>query len=289
MTLDFFNFRGDKLSLSENDFFYLINVDSQTAATTNISSITIGGIDGDTVNNIQAQPRPIVLDLRIKNAVNVEEAKRKILSIVKLKQECSLIWTQNDREVIISGIVETVDMPRWENGVTMQIFIHCPQPFWEDIDAIIQEISEAIPLHYFTENDNMLSFPELGIPLGEYDFTRTRSIYNSGDVAVGMEIEVRAYDVVTNPIIYDTDGNFFGIGYGDGAKKVVMQSGDVISINTTKGSKSVSLNGVSLLGKIKPLSTWLQLQAGDNLFSINSDDDNIHNMTFTLNYKRWYI
>lgn len=290
LQLDFVSKSGEALPLVGNPYFDLINVDGMTAANTSISSIAIGGIDGDTINNIQAQPRGIVLDLRIKDYINVEDAKRYILSFVKLKQRCALIWTQNARTLQIDAVVEAVVMPRWKTGVTMQISLHCPRAFWEDIADVITQISAAKNLHYFTTiAGDMLYFPVDGIPLGEYDTSRTRTFINNGDVAVGMTIEIKAYATVTNPIIYDQNGNFFGVGYGDGDKQVVMNSWEKIVITTQAGQKNVMLNGVSIIDKIKPRSTWLQLEAGENVFSINSDDDNVNNMTFTLIYKQRYI
>lgn len=279
---------GGVLDLIHSDLFTLTNVDGMTAAATDISSVVIGGIDGDYINNIQAQPRGIIFDLRIKQNVNVEYAKRAVLEIVKLKQSCSLQWTQNNRTLTIKGVVDTVTMPRWNNEVTMQISIHCGQPFWEDLNEILAEISEAKNLHYFTDIEgDMLYFPEAGIPLGEYDLSRTRKFFNAGDVAVGMIIEVLAVDTVTNPIIYDQNGNFFGVGYG--SKSLTMYAGDKLIINTKTGEKSVTLNGVSQLDKVKPRSTWLQFAAGENEFSINSEDLSVENMIFSLIYKQRYI
>lgn len=289
MELNYKNANGSVLTLIDNPYFFLVNVDGQTTATSDISSVVIGGIDGDTANNVQAQPRSITLDFKIKSGVDVELAKREILKVIKLKKKGELIWTQNEKTVSIFGIVESVDMPRWENGVMMQITMHCEQPFWEDIDYIIQEISEAISLHYFTENPlDMLYFPEEGIPFGEYDLVRTKTFYNDGDVAVGVEIEIVAYGTVTNPIIYATDGKFFGVGYGTGNKQVVMHQGDYIIVSTHKGAKSVKLNGVSVIGKVKPNSTWLQLEAGENSFSINSDEE-FASVIFNMIYKQRYI
>ena len=57
MKLDFISARGDILTLSENKYFTIANVDGMTAATTSISSNVIGGFDGDTVNNVQAHIR----------------------------------------------------------------------------------------------------------------------------------------------------------------------------------------------------------------------------------------
>lgn len=290
MKFDYISARGDRLPLATNNLFFLVNVDGQTAAASSIASMAISGADGVIVNNVQANPRQIVIDLRIKNGVDVEEAKRAVLKVVKVKQRGTLEWTQNDRTVVISGIVESIEMPRWNNAVTMQITLHCDQPFWEDSEFIVQQISDAINLHYFTDVAmDMIYFPDEGIPLGEYNTTRTQRFYNDGDVSVGIEINIVAFEDVTNPIIYDNNGNFFGVGYGNGAKQVKMKQGEHMVITTHKGRKSVMLNGENLLSKLRPQSTWLQMAAGDNLFSINSDEDSLTNMTFSLVYKQRYV
>ena len=212
------------------------------------------------------------------------------MKVVKIKQRGSLEWTQNERTLSISGIVEEVEMPRWKNKVVMQITLRCDQPFWEDAEYIVQQISEAIDLHYFTNSANdMLYFPAEGIALGEYDTIRTRNFHNDGDVSVGLEISIVALGKVTNPIIYDGNGNFFGIGYGEGERKVVMELGDNIVVKTHKGRKSVTMGSVNLLPKIRPQSTWLQMAAGDNIFTINSDDDSLTNMKFSIIYKQRYV
>lgn len=290
MELNYISKWGQKISISNNDLFWLINVDGLTYSATDISSIIIGGVDGDSINNIQAQPRGIVLDLRIKSDVDVEQAKRAILQTIKLKQKGKLEWTQNNRTLTIEGVIESVEMPRFNNEVTMQITLHCEQPFWQDLNEVIAEINQFIGLHYFTSDPyGMLYFVPEGIPLGEYDTSRTRIFVNSGDVTIGMQIEVLAYKTVTNPIIYDQNGNFFGVGYGTDTKQLVMQEGDKLIISTITGAKSVTLNGVNQLDKVKPQSTWLQLDAGQNEFSINSDDAEVDNMTFTLSFRQRYI
>lgn len=290
MELIYFSKWGGTLNFTDNEFMWLTNVDGMTTASTDISTIVIGGVDGDQVNSVRAQPRGIILDLRVKQHQNVEQAKRAVLEIVKLKQTCTLQWSQNNRVWTIQGIVDSVDMPRFNNAVTMQIGIHCSVPFWEDLNEIISEISEAKNLHYFTDDPyEMLFFPEEGIPLGEIDTSRTRTFYNAGDVAVGMIIEVLAYKQVTNPIIYDQNGNFFGVGYGGASTFLTMDAGDKLVINTNAGQKNVTLNGVSVLNKVKPQSTWLQLQAGENTFSIDSASDPTDNMVFNLIYKQRYV
>ena len=291
MTFDYISARGDRLPLATNKLFALWHVDGMTTAATSIASNAGGGADGEEVNHVRTNARSVVIDLRVREDVEVEEAQRAILRVVKLKQTGTLEWTQNDgRTVAISGVVEAVDMPRWSDAVTMQITMFCGQPYWEDAEFVLQQISEAIDLHYFEDSaTGMLYFPEEGIAFGEYDTIRTKEFHNSGDVAVGLEISIVAFATVTNPIIYDGNGNFLGVGYSDGAKRVQMQAGDVIVITTHRGRKSITLNGQRILHKLRPQSTWLQLEAGDNTFTINSDDDSFSNMTFSLVYKQRYV
>lgn len=289
-TFTFVSERGSVLSLSQNRDFYLTHIDGQTFASASISSSVIGGVDGDTVNSMQADARVIVIDLRIKEGIDVENAKRNILKVIKLKQDGTIVWEQNGKSVAITGKVERIEMPRWAQGIVMQVEMHCGQPFWQDIESVVEQINEAVSLHYFTDDPtDMLYFPEEGIVIGEYDTMRAKDFFNDGDVSVGLDIEITALDTVTNPIIYDENENFLGVGYGTGDKKVEMRSGDKIFISTHRGQKGVHLNGVSLLDKVKPKSTWLQLQTGDNRFAINSDDDSLTNMSFSIVYKRKYI
>ncbi len=289
MNFEYISVRGDVLQLINNKKLKLVNIDNQTAASSKIASVIIAGSDGDTVNSIQAQPRSLVLDLKILDE-DIERTKREILSVIKLKQQGTIRWEQADKVVEIKGAVESIEMPRWNDNVTMQVTLHCEQPFWEDIDDIVSDINEIISYHYFTTYRNdMLYFPEDGIVMGEFDFSRRRVINNAGDVGVGLEIKIQAYDTVTNPIIYAENEKFFGVGYGSGNKKVVMHAGDILTITTGKDMKTVTLNGQNLLGKIKPQSTWLQLAAGENVFSVDSDDQSADNMVFSLTYRRRYV
>ncbi len=287
-TFTFTSAVGDVISLTDGKNYKLINIDGQTAAAADLSTIVTGGVDGDVINSTQAQPRTIVLDLRITN--EVEATKRELLQYIKLKQQGTLTWTQNERTLVIKGTVESIDLTRWTNESLMQVTIHCSKPFWETVDFVVNELREFIGLHYFTDYANdMLYFPADGIPFGVYDTTKTQRFFNDGDVAVGLLIEIQALDTCTNPIIYNQYGEFFGCGYNAANKIITMQQGDVITINTNKNEKSAKLNGTNILGKIKPNSTWLQMMTGSNEFSFNSDEDSLSNMRVVFAYKTMYI
>lgn len=282
MKFEYITAKGDILPLTGNSNFKLTNIDGLTIASVDLSSSTVASMDGDVVNNKRTTPRGIVLDITIEGA-DVEAKKRYILRYIKPKQKARLRWTQDDREIEIEGIIEDIEMPRFTNKVVMQVSMYCSQPYWEDIDYIIQEISEILNLHYFTDSpDDMLYFPAEGIPLGEYDTNRTKVFENSGDVSVGMEIRIIALGNVGNPVIYNSDGQFFGVN-------TTMQAGDEIVISTVKGKKTVTKNGENVLGSVMPRSTWLQLEVGENEFTIDSDDGTEGNMYFTVAYKQRYV
>lgn len=282
MKFEYITAKGDILPLTGNSNFKLTNIDGLTIASVDLSSSTVASMDGDSVNNKRTLPRPLLLELTIEGA-DVEAKKRYILRYIKPKQKARLHWTQDKREIEIEGIIEDIQMPRFTNKVVMQVSMYCSQPYWEDIAFVVQEISEVLNLHYFTDTENdMLYFTDEGIPFGEYDTNRTKVFENDGDVAVGMEIRIIALGTVGNPIIYNSDGKFFGVN-------TTMQAGDEIIISTTKGKKTVTKNGNNILGSIMPRSTWLQLEIGENEFTIDSDNGTEGNMYFTLTYKQRYV
>lgn len=269
---------GATLPLVGNPMFVLTNVDGMTSATASISSNTIYGVDGDSVSNVQAQPRGIVLDLTMKQGVNVEDAKRQILSVIKIKSTGTLELTQNGRTTQISGVVESIDMPRFTNNAIMQISLYCSSPFWSDVDDVVQSISSFIDLHKFP-----IAFSSAGMAFGRYRNDQTRTITNDGDVSVGIVIDIISHgDGITNPKIYDRNRDYFGVD-------VTLNRGDVLSISTVTGAKTVALNGENIIRKMTAGSKWIKLEVGVNEFSLVIDNGNLPDLYYTVKYRQLYV
>lgn len=281
-TLQYIGANGNVIDLFHNDYFHLINADGLTGVTSDIASSTTPRMDGDRVNNVRTQPRGIVLDLRVKNGVDVEEAKRFALRTIKPKQKNRLVLNQGGREIEIAGVVESISMPRFGRGVVMQVSLHCSSPYWTDAENVIIEISRILDLHYFPTDQGGLAFPAAGIPFGEYDLNMTRSYTNDGDADCGMVITIIALGDVTNPTIYKQDGSYIGV-------TETMVAGDEIVINTNYGEKNITKNGSSILNKIKSGSKFIQLDTGDNEITIGSDGSTEGNVYFLLNFKRRFV
>lgn len=282
MKLEFISAIGEIMPLTGNSRFKLSNVDGITVDTVDLATSTNPHMDGDIVNNTRSEARDVILDLTIEGDL-VEEVKRYILKYVKPKKRGILRLTQNDRTTQLVGIVSGIDMPRFANPVVMQISLHFSQPHWEDIAEAAQDVSEVVDMFYFTDyDDDMLYFPAEGIPFGEIDTNRTKVLTNEGDVDVGLEIHITALGIVTNPVLYNVEGEYIGVD-------ITMEAGDEVIITTDKGNKTVRLNGENKISKIREGSTWLQLKVGENEFTIDSEDGTEGNMYFTLVYKQRYV
>lgn len=281
MKLEYITPKGDILNLTNNNRFQLSNVDGLTTASVDISSSTIGNIDGDFINAKRTIPRSIVLDLTIEG--NVNENLRYVMRFIKPKQKAILRRTIDGEVMTISGIVEGLEAPRYSNKVILQVSIYCSDPYWSYENETITEIGEVLDMHYFTNyEDDMLFFEDEGAPFGEIDLTKTQTIYNNGDVDVGMIIRIIATGNVKNPTIYKEDGTYIGVN-------VDLTGNDEVVISTIKGNKYIKLNGNNILDKLKDGSTWIQLDAGYSKLTIDSDDDTESNVYFILEYKERFV
>lgn len=281
-TLHYIGANGSMLDLFDNPYFVLVDAEGITENASDISTSTTPSMDGDKVNNIQTQPRGIVLSLEIKDDAPVEEAKRYILRTIKPKQKGRLVLHQSGRDIQIAGVVESISMPRFGQEIIMQISLYCSDPYWKDVENVLLEISRVLNMHYFPIDEGGLAFPAEGIPFGEYDLNMTRTYTNDGDAECGMIITIIALANVVNPTIYKADGSFIGVNDN-------MVVGDEIIINTNRGEKSITKNGTNILSKIKPGSSFLQLDTGDNELTIDSDGDTEGNVYFMLAFKRRFV
>jgi hypothetical protein len=233
-------------------------------------------MDGAVVNSVQAQPREPTMYLRLKQSAGIQAAKRYVMKYVKPKRSGTLHIVRDDMDIRLEGIVTAVDLPRFTQGCTMAVTLYCAMPYWVDSEAVQAEISPIINMHHFP-----VSFPEEGIVLGTFDNDLSQHLVNRGDVETGMKISMIATGEVVNPRLTAEDGRFIGIND-------TLQENDEVIINTVKGEKSITKNGVNILNKIAEGSHFLQLQTGDNRFTISADEG-VNSIYFTLEYKRLYI
>lgn len=249
--------KGDKITLTQNDKYTIMNVDGLAPPTAAINVAVNANFDGSTYTSSRMGERNIVIQFAIEG--NVEQNRIELYKVLRPKAPCRVRYSNNHRNVYIDGYVESFDCNFFNEKEVAQISILCPYPYFSDDMDVDFDFSTITPLFEFPFDIDSDGIEFSTIVLGE-----EKNIINNGDIETGMLIQFTAAGGVTNPKLINTVTN----------EKVLvnlsLSAGDVLEINTNRGKKSVKLihNGVisNQINALDKTSKWLQLEVGDNLF-----------------------
>lgn len=239
------NISGDVLQLTRNSNYVITGITGLTPVAANINTSTAGINDGVLYNSARLGYRNIVITVHLTN--DIEKNRIKLYDFFQTKQFCTLYFSNDSRNVSISGYVETFDCDLFSISETAQISIICPNPYFQSVSETINSI----------ETD----------------------IFNAGDVPTGMDIVINFIGDVKNPVIQNTITNeFFRLNS-------TFVSGDKVTINTHSGEKSVILTHTevdfNIINAVDDASSWLQLKHGNNELC-SSADSGMDNMMITV-------
>lgn len=288
MELILINKNGQSLDLLKSkNRFILKEAEALHGLETDIIESESPYTDGSTIDDVKALPRGI--EFTFKLIGNVKEALDHFTSVVKSKQWVTLREVENGKERVIKGIATIPPYTRMAQSCEITLSIYCPQPYWEDLNYLVGVISETINLLYFPEAGQY--FTETGRPFGTIDTTLEKTFNNNGDVKVGMLISIIALGPVINPKISCSTGEQNGYYM---KLNITLQLNDELHINTVRGEKFITINGQETYNGQPILNylewhgkDWLQLETGENTFSVSTEGDN-SNLYFSVNYKARY-
>lgn len=291
MELILTNKNGQTLDLLNNDnYFILSNAEALHGLDTDIATAESPYLDGTIIESVKAQPRGISLTFKL--VPNIKEAIDFFTSIVKTKQYVTLTETEGDKTITIKGIATIPPFTRMSAMCEIVLDIYCGQPYWEDLQEVISDISLVLPKLYFPMATGQYFTQVNGTSGGRVfsvlDTALQKVFNNDGDVAVGMNIKIIALEEVSNPRISCSSGEQNGWYM---QLNLTLQKSDEVEINTTKGNKYIKINGSETYEGYPVLSyltfvgsDWLQLETGANYFNISADPS--EGMYFTISYKR---
>ena len=248
------NARGDKLQLTQNPAYGVIDVSGLSPAAATVNTSVIATSDGSIYNSSRVNSRNIVITIAL---IQEPEINRIALyKIFKTKQFCKLYYKNGLRDVFIEGYVESFECGLFSISEQAQISIICPNPFFKNVNSTIS---------YITIDSNAVE----------------STIINNGDIASGVEIQITASGETINPKITNVDTHeYFELYF-------VMQSGDIINISTYSGEKSITLrrNGTTqnIINSVNRSSVWLQLNYGKNNF-VYSAKEGENNLEVTMTH-----
>jgi len=270
---------NNTLQLTQNEKLWQVtSVTGLNPPPAAIATSVVPTFDGERFNSSRLQARNIVITLVINGDA---EANRMALNKVILPKRYIKVNYQNkSKNLYIEGYVESFEYDVYENKITAQASILCPDPYWKDAEQSAAIMTPVVDLFEFP-----FSLPEEGIALGEILTLTEGDITNNGSIQAGCVISVEASREVLNPYIENVT---------TGEKMLInteLTKGDILTINTTRGSKSVQLyaDGVTtnILNDLDESSQWITLAIGANTF-IYGADYGAENMTVKIQYRNLY-
>lgn len=254
---------GDRLTLTQNESRYqIVDIEGLNPPNAVIRRSNVAGADGSKFQSAKLEERNIVITVRINGDVGANRLQ--LYRYFRIKRYCKLYYKNDHRDVYAEGWCETIENNLFTMNQTMQISVVCPDPYFKSVDEIVSDISKVLAGFEFP-----FAIESTGAEFSTYENERIVNIVNDGNGDTGITVTLTATGTVTNPTIYNNDTReYFGLNF-------TLALGDVVTVNTKSGEKSVTLlrDGVktNLINKVTMGSTWLTLASGDNQFTYDVD------------------
>lgn len=267
------NDRGDTLELTNNPNYKVFKIEGLNPPQAAINSSANSTTDGSKINSVRLENRNIVIYVTMEG--DVEASRINLYKYFPVKKTVKLFFSNESRDISICGTVEIIECDLFSKKQVAQISIICPNPYFKSVNELVSIFSDVSPLFSFP-----FSIAERGVEVSAITTNVRKAIVNTGDVETGVIIKLFAIGTIVNPVIYDVlKRTHMRLNY-------TMVAGDTIVINTNVGEKSIELikSGVTnnILGYMVADSSWLTLEAGDNVFTYDADSGNGNlQITFT--------
>ena len=230
-------------------------------ATININESPL--IDGGTFNSSKTQVRSMNIAFAVE--YDAEASRLNAYKVLQPKKPIRMYFKSDLLDVFIDGYVEDVDPTWWAKKQTITVSILCPAPYFKSAQEIINELKATIPEFHFA----FASTDERELHFGVIESLASVLVENNGAVEAGLIFEIYARNTVAGITIANAETSDFM------TLNLTMEAGDLITITTAQGSKSITLlrNGqtTNVFNYLAMNSTWLMLPVGGAVFSYDVD------------------
>lgn len=301
LTLDLFH--------PEYSGLIITNIDGLGPAQANINLTDMATVDGGKFSSARQQTRNIVFTFQLMMEPTVEDVRITLYKYFPIKKNITVRFRTDRRIAEATGYVESITPDIFQEKVTCQVSIICPDPnfyasgdtttlfagviprFESPIYGIEWGIPDGWPAEEWRSGDpNVVDT----FVLGDMVLEKTAIFDYHGNVDAGMIIEVHATGQAENITIWNNntrehitvDTNkiyqITGIRYDDK---------DDILISTYLGNRYVKLfhegEYYDILGSINRDADFFQLTTGLNVFSFQADSG-VENLRIAFSYRNAY-
>ena len=216
-------------------------------------------IDGATFNSSKANYRTMNIAFAVE--IDAEANRLYAYKVLQPKKPIRLYFKSDLLDTFIDGYVEEVNPTWWAKKQTITVSIICPSPYFKSAQEVINSLKATIPMFHFA----FASTAAKELVFGRIETLASVYIPNDGMVENGLIFEIYSRASVAGITIANVETDEYML------LNVTTQPGDLITITTSQGEKSITLlrnavktNIFNLLGRN---STWLMLPPGGAMFS----------------------
>ncbi len=280
-TLKVENTRGAVLELTDNEENYQVTeISGLNPPNANINTSSYANGDGSSFNSSRIPDREIVITVYING--DIQKNRLALYKHFRNKEWCKIYYEDDLRDVFIEGYVQALDVSSFTQKQVAQISILCPNPYFKDVETIVQSISKII---------NNFTFPfsineDEPVEFSTIELEKITNVINDSESETGLIINVLFMGTVNKLEIRNVDnGKNFIIDYE-------FMKNDKLVINCNRGNKSVILTReaveYNLIPYVRNGSTFFQLGIGDNNFSFLADDG-VNDMLVDIHFKYYKV
>ena len=185
-TLILENESGEQLNLSTTANQYMTSkIEGLNPPAGTISTSSYAGMNGSYLNNAFIEKRNVVISFAM-CGIGIEKRRHQLYRVVKPSRYIRIWYKTANIDVYAEGYVETCEVSNFEQQISGQISILCPDIYWYSRDIFYAYYSGVIGAFHFP-------FPESDapFPLGVYSNSNLFSITNDGD-ETGFTLRIEA-------------------------------------------------------------------------------------------------
>lgn len=275
---------SDGLQLEFNNIganYNITNIQGLSPAKATINTNQAALIDGGTFNSAKVNMRSINIAFTIEYPV--EANRLNVYKVLRSKEPITLYYKSNALNVFIEGYVESVDVGHFDVKQMATVAILCPFPYFKNAQQVINELTAVTNMFHFPFY-NLVGTND--IVFGIIQTEAKTAVANNGGIATGLTFELYAKNPVSDPKIFNyITQDFIGVNFE-------METGDLITINTMSGQKSITLtrNAVqtNIFNSLMKDSTWLQLAAAGSVFVYTVESGDLDDLEIEIKHYDLY-
>lgn len=273
------NYRNERIDMildkPELSGFIVHKIGGLGPAKANVNITDIITTDGGIFNSARLSSRNIVISLRFFGE-DIETIRQKAYKYFPIKKELTFIVKTDNRELRISGVVESNEPDIFSKDEGTNISIICPNPYFYEETLNYTVFAGIEPAFEFPFSNESLTEPLL--IMSEIQNRTENVISYSGDSDVGVTMYIHCIGPVGDITIWNINTRQKMVINSQKAARLINSTAfntlDDIIIRTERGMKSIYLirdgNIYNILGSLDVGSEWLRIYKGDNIYAFTA-------------------